>query len=368
MNGLVEKAPHRGLLAVGIIFLFLRSLAGHARDGGLAADLASWRRCCSPGPTTLRSTSSPWRASPSPSGAWWTTRSSCSENSYRYVQDGYDPEEAALKGATEVASAITSSTLTTTAVFLPLGLVGGIVEQVLPAALPDGGLRPARVPDRLHNHHPGPHQRLYQAPREARRASADEAETRAEPDEGYDGGRVRRCTRAAARAGTGAAPACSGAPGRCSWSSASSSPGPWWPRAPGCSTGCRAFRRAWWMALDGIADAVRGAVAGVDTGSPVFLVAAGRRGGPDRGPGPPRRAGGAALGGPRRRSRGRGARRALRAAAALEPQAPAGGPAPGAPGVRRAGSRPYRSSRSASSRRARSGSCRRPSSSRRGPP
>ncbi len=51
------------------------------------------------------------------------------ENSYRYVQAGYDPEEAALKGTTEVASAITSSTLTTSAVFLPLGLVGGIVSK-----------------------------------------------------------------------------------------------------------------------------------------------------------------------------------------------------------------------------------------------
>jgi HAE1 family hydrophobic/amphiphilic exporter-1 len=51
------------------------------------------------------------------------------ENSYRYVQDGYEPEEAALKGTTEVASAITSSTLTTIAVFLPLALVGGIVSK-----------------------------------------------------------------------------------------------------------------------------------------------------------------------------------------------------------------------------------------------
>jgi HAE1 family hydrophobic/amphiphilic exporter-1 len=51
------------------------------------------------------------------------------ENSYRYVQAGYNPEEASLKGTTEVASAITSSTLTTSAVFLPLGLVGGIISK-----------------------------------------------------------------------------------------------------------------------------------------------------------------------------------------------------------------------------------------------
>jgi HAE1 family hydrophobic/amphiphilic exporter-1 len=58
------------------------------------------------------------------------------ENSYRYVQKGYEPEEAALKGTEEVASAITSSTLTTTAVFVPLGLVGGIVSKFfLPLSL-----------------------------------------------------------------------------------------------------------------------------------------------------------------------------------------------------------------------------------------
>jgi HAE1 family hydrophobic/amphiphilic exporter-1 len=51
------------------------------------------------------------------------------ENSYRYVQSGHEPEESALKGTTEVASAITSSTLTTIAVFLPLALVGGIISK-----------------------------------------------------------------------------------------------------------------------------------------------------------------------------------------------------------------------------------------------
>jgi HAE1 family hydrophobic/amphiphilic exporter-1 len=52
------------------------------------------------------------------------------------VQKGYEPQEAALKGSTEVVSAITSSTLTTTAVFVPLGLVGGIVSKFfLPLSL-----------------------------------------------------------------------------------------------------------------------------------------------------------------------------------------------------------------------------------------
>lgn len=58
------------------------------------------------------------------------------ENSYRYVRAGYEPEEATLKGTTEVASAVTSSTLATVAVFLPLGLVGGqIGELFLPLAI-----------------------------------------------------------------------------------------------------------------------------------------------------------------------------------------------------------------------------------------
>jgi HAE1 family hydrophobic/amphiphilic exporter-1 len=58
------------------------------------------------------------------------------ENSYRYLHKGHDPDEATLRGTTEVASAITSSTLTTVAVFLPLAVVGGLVSQLfLPLAL-----------------------------------------------------------------------------------------------------------------------------------------------------------------------------------------------------------------------------------------
>ncbi|MGF1472968.1 MAG: efflux RND transporter permease subunit [Rubrobacteraceae bacterium] len=58
------------------------------------------------------------------------------ENSYRYIQMGYGSDEAALKGTTEVGSAITSSTLVTVAVFMPLGLVGGLVSELfLPLAL-----------------------------------------------------------------------------------------------------------------------------------------------------------------------------------------------------------------------------------------
>lgn len=51
------------------------------------------------------------------------------ENSYRHLQQGEPPREAALRGATEVSSAVISSTLTTVGVFLPIGLVGGIISR-----------------------------------------------------------------------------------------------------------------------------------------------------------------------------------------------------------------------------------------------
>ncbi len=51
------------------------------------------------------------------------------ENIYRHRSKGEDRMTAVLSGAREVASAITSSTLTTVAVFLPLGFVGGLVTQ-----------------------------------------------------------------------------------------------------------------------------------------------------------------------------------------------------------------------------------------------
>ena len=58
------------------------------------------------------------------------------ENIYRHRGRGDTMREAVVSGTREVASAITSSTLTTVAVFLPLGFVGGIVSQFfLPFAL-----------------------------------------------------------------------------------------------------------------------------------------------------------------------------------------------------------------------------------------
>jgi HAE1 family hydrophobic/amphiphilic exporter-1 len=49
------------------------------------------------------------------------------ENSYRYIQRGQDPKSAVLAGTKEVAIAIFSATATTVAVFMPLGLIGGII-------------------------------------------------------------------------------------------------------------------------------------------------------------------------------------------------------------------------------------------------
>jgi HAE1 family hydrophobic/amphiphilic exporter-1 len=58
------------------------------------------------------------------------------ENIYRHRGRGDPMREAVISGTREVASAITSSTLTTVAVFLPIGFVGGIVSQFfLPFAL-----------------------------------------------------------------------------------------------------------------------------------------------------------------------------------------------------------------------------------------
>ena len=51
------------------------------------------------------------------------------ENSYRHLQQGCAPIEAAYKGATEVAKPVIASTLTTVGVFLPIGVVGGIISR-----------------------------------------------------------------------------------------------------------------------------------------------------------------------------------------------------------------------------------------------
>ena len=58
------------------------------------------------------------------------------ESIYRHVQRGSDPRRAAFDGTKEVALAITASTVTTICVFLPLGLIGGLIGEIfLPFAL-----------------------------------------------------------------------------------------------------------------------------------------------------------------------------------------------------------------------------------------
>ena len=51
------------------------------------------------------------------------------ENTYRHLQEGDDVRTAAYTGTREVAGAITASTLTTVAVFLPLGFVQGLASE-----------------------------------------------------------------------------------------------------------------------------------------------------------------------------------------------------------------------------------------------
>ena len=135
VSGLVEKALIGGALAILIIFLFLRSLratlvtAVSLPTSILAALLFSWGNELTLNVITLAGLTIAV-------GRVVDDAIVVLENSYRYVQEGYQPQEAALKGATQVASAITSSTLTTIAVFVPLGLVGGIVSKFfLPLSL-----------------------------------------------------------------------------------------------------------------------------------------------------------------------------------------------------------------------------------------
>ena len=54
-----------------------------------------------------------------------------SENVYRYLEMGMSPKEAAIKGASEVAAPVTATILTTTAAFLPLMFISGILGKFL---------------------------------------------------------------------------------------------------------------------------------------------------------------------------------------------------------------------------------------------
>ncbi len=52
------------------------------------------------------------------------------ENIYRFRSEGYSRKEAAIKGASEVGMAITASTLTTIAVFLPIVFIDGMIGTI----------------------------------------------------------------------------------------------------------------------------------------------------------------------------------------------------------------------------------------------
>ncbi len=52
------------------------------------------------------------------------------ENIYRHIQRGEERRRAVIEGTREVSVAIFASTVTTVAVFLPIGLIGGIIGQI----------------------------------------------------------------------------------------------------------------------------------------------------------------------------------------------------------------------------------------------
>ncbi|MBU2590519.1 MAG: efflux RND transporter permease subunit [Nitrospinae bacterium] len=54
-----------------------------------------------------------------------------SENVYRYMEDGLEPVEATIKGATEVAAPVSAAVLTTVASFLPLMYISGVLGKFL---------------------------------------------------------------------------------------------------------------------------------------------------------------------------------------------------------------------------------------------
>jgi multidrug efflux pump subunit AcrB len=54
-----------------------------------------------------------------------------SENVYRYMEGGMSPKDAVLVGAVEVAAPVTTTILTTTAAFLPLMFIGGIMGKFM---------------------------------------------------------------------------------------------------------------------------------------------------------------------------------------------------------------------------------------------
>lgn len=94
------------------------------------------------------------------------------ENIFRYIEEGMDPMEAALKGAAEIGFTIISISLSLVAVFIPLLLMGGIVGRlfrefamtitvaVMLSAFISLTLTPMMC-SRFLKHHSGQHNRAY---------------------------------------------------------------------------------------------------------------------------------------------------------------------------------------------------------------
>ncbi len=94
------------------------------------------------------------------------------ENIYRYIEEGMNPMDAALRGAGEIGFTIISISMSLIAVFIPLLLMGGIVGRlfrefamtvsiaVLMSAFISLTLTPMMC-SRFLKHHSGEHSRLY---------------------------------------------------------------------------------------------------------------------------------------------------------------------------------------------------------------
>ncbi len=94
------------------------------------------------------------------------------ENIYRYVEEGMNPMDAALRGAGEIGFTIISISVSLIAVFIPLLLMGGIVGRlfrefamtVAIAVVVSGAVSLTLTPmmcSRFLRHHSGEHGRLY---------------------------------------------------------------------------------------------------------------------------------------------------------------------------------------------------------------
>ena len=94
------------------------------------------------------------------------------ENIYRYVEEGMNPMEAALRGAGEIGFTIISISVSLIAVFIPLLLMGGIVGRLFRefamtvsiAVVVSGVISLTLTPmmcSRFLKHHSGEHGRLY---------------------------------------------------------------------------------------------------------------------------------------------------------------------------------------------------------------